>query len=70
MKTILIEHEIYKVTEREFQVITKMEKEIKDAGSLHHSIGFALEDKLHRYLETSKVHYRLVGIIDYQYRGY
>jgi len=68
MRTILIEDSIYKVSEREFKVIKKMEQDLKDLATSHYSLQFEAEDKLSQYLEASKILYKFVGTVDFQYQ--
>jgi hypothetical protein len=69
MRTILIEDSIYKISQREFNIIKKMEQDINDSAALHHTIGFEAEHKLYQHLEAAKLHYRFIGTVDFQYRS-
>ena len=65
MKTIIIEQEIYKVSEREFKVLKEMESEIKKEATLGVMQSLKAEDKLNEYLDVAKIMYKYVGTVDF-----
>jgi hypothetical protein len=66
MRTIIIGDTIYKVTEREFGVITQMKEDAMKQATMGHKQSFFADDKLNEYLEAAKITYKCVGTVDFQ----
>ena len=64
MKTIIIEQAIYKVTDREFNVIKAMQQKIKNEAA-DYKACFKAEDELNEYLDVAKTLYKFVGTVDF-----
>ena len=63
MRVIVIERTVYKVTEKQFEEIRKIESDI-------HKNGYHLDNdiKVSDYLESNKHLYEEIGIVDYDFR--
>ena len=68
MRTIIIEDAVYKVTEREFKVIKKMEDESKKQARFGHKQEFFADEKLNEYLDVAKKTYKYVGTVDFHFQ--
>jgi len=68
MRTIIIEDSIYKVTEREFKVIQKMEEQAKKDAAMGQMPMFHAMDYMDDYLEVAKTSYKFIGTVDFMIR--
>jgi len=62
MKTIIIEQSVYKVTDREFNILKEMEKRIKHK---EYKRGLKYENELNDYLDVAKILYKFIGTVDF-----
>jgi peptide methionine sulfoxide reductase MsrA len=64
MRTIIVENNIYKVSEREFKTIKKLEQHAKDVAADYKQY-YEAEDALHEYLDVNVGKYRHIGTVDF-----
>lgn len=68
MKTIVIGDIIYKVTDKEFLKIIRLENEVKAEATLSVKASLAAEDKLSEHLDEAKKSYKYVGMVYFHWR--
>lgn len=61
MKIIIIEGDIYKVSEKEYKKIKALEDEANLCATQNHVIYFKAEDNLYDYLDQNRQKYKHIG---------